>query len=219
MDSSASRAERLATAPSTLALAADSSSTPLCFFEASSDFAVSSLARPSAILARPLLSSPWASASFSSTLASTLSFSASILSWSSVTCSFSSSRPVPLTEATPSSRSKAGTTVSSTRRLSALASMPSASTLATITGSISGLIFISIGAPTASSSCALTRSTLPDSSIMAESILVPCSNSRMIMLEFSCETELTWDRPLVVPSTDSSGRVTASSTFSGLAPG
>lgn len=39
------------------------------------------------------------------------------------------------------------------------------------------------------------------------------------MLEFSCETELTWDRPLVVPSTDSSGRVTASSTFSGLAPG
>ena len=84
---------------------------------------------------------------------------------------------------------------------------------------MSGLIVRNIGAPTASSNWPDTRSTLPESSMVAESIFVPCSNSRIIMLEFSLDTLDIFFTPLVVPSTLSSGRVTEASTFSGLAPG
>ena len=116
-------------------------------------------------------------------------------------------------------RSKAGITVSSAKADISFTSMPSISTLATITGSISGLIFISMGVPTASSIWPETRSTLDESSIIAESMFVPCSNSRITMLAFSLETELTFLMPPVVPSTASNGFVTVVSIFSGLAPG
>ena len=178
-----------------------------------------SCAFPLARLARPSFSSCCASHRPLSTLFSTRAFSASIFSCESVTVTCSLTRPVSSTLATPSSRSNAGTTVSSVNAEICLTSMPSISTLATITGSISGLIFSSMGVPTISSSWPETRSMLPDSSIMAESIFVPCSNSRMMTLAFSLEIELTFLMPPVVPSTDSSGRVTVASIFSGLAPG
>ena len=112
------------------------------------------------------------------------------------------------TLATPSNRSKAGVTVSRAKSEMPYTSRPSRSTLATITGSISGLIFKNIGEPTASSKLPVTRSALEESSIMAESMLVPCSYSSMMMLAFSFEVELTFFMPLPVPSGASSGFVT-----------
>ncbi len=60
---------------------------------------------------------------------------------------------------------------------------------------------------------------LLDSSIMALSILMSRANSKMMMLEFSCDIELIFFKPLTVPREDSNGFVAACSTCSGLAPG
>ncbi len=97
--------------------------------------------------------------------------------------------------------------------------MPSLSTLATNIGSISGLICNKIGVPTPSANWAETVSIELDNSIITLSILVPCTYSRMIVLEFSLDTELMFFKPLEVPKTASIGLVTICSTFSGLAPG
>ena len=217
--SSLSRALTWAAAASTWALAEASCPRPLSFWLCRAALPSASFCLPLASSALPSKISLWASASFSSTPASTRRFSASIFAPSICTDTCCSTRPVALTLATPSSRSKAGCTVSDTSFDTAVTSWPSMSTLAATTGSMSGLIFSIMGAPTASSSCPATRSILPDSSIMAESMLVPCSNSKMIMLEFSLDTLCTVLMPPVVPSTASRGRVTAASTFSGLAPG
>ena len=97
--------------------------------------------------------------------------------------------------------------------------MPSTSTDSICIGSMSGFIFITIGADTISSKYPLTISMLLLSSIMAESILVLSPNSNMTMLMFSLETLFMFSSPDVVASACSKGWVTDVSTLSGLAPG
>ena len=96
--------------------------------------------------------------------------------------------------------------------------LPPASTLATITGIMSGEIRIMVGEPTPSSNLAFTWSSRLEISMEAESILVPCSNSSMTILAFSLDMELTLFTPDKVLRADSIGFVTLDSTFSGLAP-
>ena len=122
--------------------------------------------------------------------------------------------PIASTDATPFRRSKAGTTVSETKGVISLEDLPSTSTLAIITGSMSGLICMRIGVPTASSMEAVAVPILLFISITARSMLVPYSNSKITMLVFSCEILVTVCTPLAL----SSGLVTPVSTFSGLAP-
>ena len=93
----------------------------LCFWvfswalpESSWLWALSSSARPSLILASFSSSCFLASARRSLTLTSSLSFTSSILSWSSVICTDFLTRPVVETLATPSTRSSWGTIVSFT---------------------------------------------------------------------------------------------------------
>ena len=93
----------------------------LCFWvfswalpESSWLWALSSSARPSLILVSFSSSCFLASARRSLTLTSSLSFTSSILSWSSVICTDFLTRPVVETLATPSTRSSWGTIVSST---------------------------------------------------------------------------------------------------------
>ncbi|CAK7074071.1 MAG: hypothetical protein DELT_03190 [Desulfovibrio sp.] len=116
-------------------------------------------------------------------------------------------------------RSNSGRMVSATIFDVSVMSLPSMSTLATITGIISGLSLIIVGVPTASSKFAFTMSMLPLISIMALSMLVPWVNSRSTMLEFSLDELVTVFTPLVVERVCSSGFVTVCSIFSGLAPG
>ncbi len=202
-----------------LAIALLSSALDLAIFSFWAGDSCSRVSRPLAISCCASLSaSPFSFSCFSMSSWIRLFKSAIFASFSTISSCFSI-RPLALTEATPSSLSKAGTIVSSVNSDNSSMSIPSISTLATTTGSISGLICSKIGVPTSSSNIADTISMLPDNSIMALSILVSCKYSSMIILEFSLDTELMFLRPLEVLKTASKGLVTICSTFSGLAPG
>ena len=82
-----------------------------------------------------------------------------------------------------------------------------------------GFNFINVGEETPSSKYAFTKSIFPLNSIITLSILVACSNSNIITLEFSLEILFIFFIPLVVAKVFSKGLVTPVSTFSGLAPG
>ena len=97
--------------------------------------------------------------------------------------------------------------------------MSPASTAATITGSILGLMRMMVGVPTVSSQPSARVCTVCKISTMVESRLVSCSNSRLSMEKFSEELE---ERVLIlfkVAMACSRGLVMVLSTSSGAAPG
>ena len=164
------------------------------------------------------ISSIWSS-NFLFTLSWISWLTESILSGSKVTCNCLSTRPLAVTDATPSTRSNLGITSLLTYLEISSLDIPSTSTLTIITGIISGFSFIRVVDPTESSKLPLTKSTWPLRSIIAESILVSWENSSITILTFSFDIEVIFSTPLTVENTSSSGFVTVLSTFSGLAPG
>ena len=106
-----------------------------------------------------------------------------------------------------------------TKFLTSALSLSPTSTAVSITGSMFGLILLTIGAPIPESSqLALIKSNFPFNSIKAESILTSFENSKITIEEFSEETDDMFFTSLTVAIDCSIGFVTVVSTFSGLAP-
>ena len=137
---------------------------------------------------------------------------------SMVMATVSSTAPETDTEATPSMPSSLGSSVSSTKSVSSRTSAPSRDTEAIETGSMSGLICITTGAPTESLQEPRSMSICEESSINTPFMSTPLSNSRMMIERFSADVEV---MPLMsesVANDASMGRVTSLSTCSGVAP-
>ena len=83
---------------------------------------------------------------------------------------------------------------------------------------MSGLIFITTGAPTESLHSPSIWLIADEISISAVSMLAPSSYSSMTMETFSDDTDCTDFRSVVVANAASTGLVTVCSTCSGLAP-
>ena len=127
--------------------------------------------------------------------------------------------PVVETLATPSILSSSGTISSKTSLVISLLLTSSCAMAATIIGIISGFSFIITGLEIESSQYAEIWSKLSRISIVTESILAVCSNSKITTETFSLDTDLISLILLVVAIDDSTGEVTTFSTSSGLAPG
>ena len=110
-----------------------------------------------------------------------LALMASIFSCESTTWMSSLTIPVALTLATPSTPSSLAMRFSCTKADVSASFMSSTLTAATVTGIMSGLIFMMIGSPTISSQEPDTRSIFSRMSTDSESMFTSSENSMTIM--------------------------------------